>query len=248
MKLYKLTDRDDYTRRGLPEETHWGEGVTVTARGEGREPCSKGVVHSYRTPLLAAMTNQAHANINDPILWEAEGDVLDTDGLKCWGKSLTTLRQIPIPEPTVEQRVRFAIACALAVCHDALFAMWAMAWLDGTGQTSIAAVYAARRGWGERAKAKDKARMRPEVWVTALEAEAWAWAAEAAISATARTGSVELCAAQAAAAAWAAWAQAVPSEVRSDSPPDFSALAEWAASAAPAPEDWFAPKKETPHG
>ena len=187
MTLYKLTDKDGWTRHGLDNATKWGAGVTVAATGEGDKPCSAAFVHSYATPMLAEVCSPIHASHDTEtmLLWEAEGEVSGPDGLKCWGKSLTTLRQIERPEVTTEHRVRFAIACGLRCYREPQYLAWARAWLDGTNRSAEAA-------WAARA-------------------------AEAAEEA-------------ARAASWAA----------ADYSIDFAALAEWAVSDEPAPEEWFA--------
>lgn len=38
--LYKLTDQEGYTRRGLPHETLWSEGLVVSATEEGTKLCT----------------------------------------------------------------------------------------------------------------------------------------------------------------------------------------------------------------
>ena len=105
MKLYKLTDKDGFTRNG----TKWSPGVTHTAQAEGNELDSDQVIHAYPSPEMAAIMNPVHANIVDPILWESEGDVVVSDGTRVGCKSLTTIRRIMLPEITTKQIVRFAI-------------------------------------------------------------------------------------------------------------------------------------------
>ena len=110
-KLYKLTDQSGQTRNA----TQWGPGVTHEASGEG-ELCGHGWLHAYTHPLLAALLNPIHANFQEPVLWEAEGEIwLYDHGLKVGCRKLTTLRQIPLPAVTLEQRVEFGIRCALSV-------------------------------------------------------------------------------------------------------------------------------------
>src|SRR5882757_8420757 len=142
MKLYKLTNQD-MTTRG---PTLWGEGVTHEAPGLG-PLCSSGWLHAYLSPELAVFLNPIHADIANPILWEAEGEIGARDGqLKVGCAKLTTLRQLPLPQVTTEQRVKFAILCAKAVCTDAAWNAWADAWLDGSDRSQAAA-------WASRAAA-----------------------------------------------------------------------------------------------
>jgi len=222
MTLYKMTDCNGRTRAGTVGETQWGPGVTVVAKGARTVPCTDGVVHAYRHPVLAVMMNPFHAEIADPRLWEADGVPVGDDGCKVWCKSLTTTAEIPVPVVTTEQRVRFGIAAALQVCHAPHFVAWATRWLDGTGRSAEAAWAACSAlAWATTAGAAAEA---AEAAVRAAAAEAWA-APEA--------------------AAWAAVAAA--RAARADSAIDLISLAEWAVSDKPAPAKWLKPK-EVDHG
>ena len=135
IKLYKLTDRDGQTRNG----TQWGPGVSHSGTGEG-ELCGPGWIHAYEHPLIAVLMNPIHANFQNPRLWEAEGEVGLRDGhLKCGCKTLTTVREIPLPAITTEMRVRFAILCAKEVCACLSWNAWADRWLSGEDRTQAAA-------------------------------------------------------------------------------------------------------------
>jgi len=77
MRLYKLTDEDMMTWNN----TKWGEGV------EHRIPpvknpriCDGDVIHAYRNANLAYLLNPIHAGFRNPVLWEAEGDVVIEEG------------------------------------------------------------------------------------------------------------------------------------------------------------------------
>ena len=149
MKLYKLTDQNGNTRA----ETNWGENVTHKATGKGTRLCSDGVIHAYDSPLKAALFNPIHGNFKDSLLWESEGDIVVNDHLKVGVKSLTTLRQIPLPEISTEKRVEFAIRCTLKVYPDARWVKWACSWLDGSDRSEAAAWAAARAAEAARAAA-----------------------------------------------------------------------------------------------
>jgi pyruvate/2-oxoglutarate dehydrogenase complex dihydrolipoamide acyltransferase (E2) component len=139
--LYKLTDGDGQTRGG----TQWGPGVSHSGTGEG-ELCGPGWIHAYEHPLIAVLMNPIHARFKNPRLWEAEGEVGLRDGqLKCGCKTLTTIREIPLPAITTEMRVRFAILCAKEVCACLSWNAWADKWLSG-GDRSEAAAGAAAAG------------------------------------------------------------------------------------------------------
>ena len=157
MKLYKLTDENDCTMG----KTQWAENVTHEAKGSPDQPlCSNGWIHAYENPLIAVLLNPIHANIGDPVMWEAEGEIgLRDDVLKCGCRSLTTIRRAPLPEITIDQKVRFAIACAW-LDGDVKWKKWALEWLNGKDRSAAEAA--------------------AEAWAAAAEAEAWAAAAEAA--------------------------------------------------------------------
>jgi hypothetical protein len=187
--LYKLTDEKGQTHGG----TQWGEEVTHKARERGKALCTESVIHCYRHPLLAVLFNPIHADFRTPLLWEATGRVVADDGLKVGCKKVTTIRQIPLPVITTEQRVKFAILVSLEVYHDKDYAKWARNWLDNTDRTEVAA-------WAT-AEAKAEA--------TAGAARAAAWAARAAAWAAWATAGAAWAAAWAARAAARAGAWAV---------------------------------------
>jgi hypothetical protein len=177
--IYKLTDGDGQTRGG----TQWGPGVSHSGTGEG-ELCGPGWIHAYEHPLVAVLLNPIHADFKHPRLWEAEGEIAIRDGqLKCGCKTLTTIREIPLPEITTEMRVRFAILCAKDVCADLSWNAWANGWLSGEDRSAEAAYRSAEAAYAAQA--------------AAAAAEA-AWAAYAAYAAARAAAAAE--------AAWAAWA------------------------------------------
>jgi len=79
MIVYKLTDQKMQTPGGY----QWEHGVTRETDGSG-DLCGSGWLHYYHDPLLAVLLNPIHADIEDPILWEAEAEGLHRDdkGLK----------------------------------------------------------------------------------------------------------------------------------------------------------------------
>lgn len=149
MKLYKLTTQDYKTRKGKQNECTWGEGVTHSGTGVG-PLCSPGWIHAYTSPLLAVLLNPIHANLDDPILWEAEGDIgLSDSGLKVGGRSLTTIKKIPLPILTREQKVIFAILCAKSVYKNPSYLRWADNYISGKDRTYAAANAAAKVAYYE---------------------------------------------------------------------------------------------------
>ena len=148
MKAYKLTDEHGQTK----DNTQWGPNVSHTATGDGKYLCSNGWIHFYTHPLLAVLMNPAHANFSKPRLWEAEssGEELH-EQLKSGSKTLTTVRELPLPEVSDTQRIAFGILCAKEVCKHKAWNAWADKWLSGEGRTkasaraAYAAAYAASR-------------------------------------------------------------------------------------------------------
>ena len=135
MILYKLTDENGYTRAGESNACLWGENVSHSGTGKGML-CTEGWIHAYTSPLLAVLLNPIHADIENPRLWEAQGVVEKSDkGLKVGCKTLTTIREIPLPEISSNQRIAFAILCTKEVCQDKKWNLWADKWLSGEGRS-----------------------------------------------------------------------------------------------------------------
>ena len=115
MKLYKLTAKDGTTYKN---STSWGEGITHTkSHKDNPRLCSIDVLHAYDSLSLAFLLNPIHADITQPRVFEAEGDVAARD----WGKvgcfQLTTTKEISPPwwvGHAMEKQVRvlFAALCA----------------------------------------------------------------------------------------------------------------------------------------
>ncbi len=119
MKLYKLTDENGQSRGSMK----WGAGITNTAKYGEPVLCTDTVLHAYTDPLLAVMLAPIHVDWKNPRMWEAEGDVVVREyDLKVGCKTLTTITEMPLPVVTTEQRVKFAILCALEVYDDPAFA------------------------------------------------------------------------------------------------------------------------------
>ncbi len=137
---YKLTDKDGYTRKGKTGETLWGENITHTATGQDKELCTDGFIHAYESPEMAAFMNPAHGDYdsNTMLLWECHlhGRVKRDGQLKCGAKGCTTLRTIPLPIITTEQRITIAIKISLLFCKDDGYIKWATKWLSGVDRTA----------------------------------------------------------------------------------------------------------------
>ena len=120
MKLFKLTRQDYTTYNG---STTWGKGIT-RSKPVKKNPalCSSDVLHAYNNINLAFLLNPIHADIQNPRLWEAAGEVVCEDFGKVGCFSLTTAKEIPAPDwvgsvKDTGVRVMFSILCAEAVLH-----------------------------------------------------------------------------------------------------------------------------------
>ena len=176
--LYKLTNLQSQTCN----RTQWGENVTheLPARDAYRL-CSPNVLHAYISPELAVLMDPMQAALlPDAILWEADGEIVVNDGTKVGCIKLTTLKRVPLPIITPEQRVTFAIKCAMHVYSEPAWTAWAQAWLDGSNRAACAA-YAA------------------DAAAAAADADAAAYAAYAAYAADAAADAAAYAAAHAAA-------------------------------------------------
>lgn len=135
-KLYKVTDKNGKTGAAYNKELQWGVGVTHTAKGEGSILCTDGVIHAYGNPLVAVLLTPLHVTYEVDRLWEAEGEIVAGNVLKYGVKTLTTVREIPIPSISPEKRMRFALLCALSVYHEESFVQWAHKWLSGEDRSA----------------------------------------------------------------------------------------------------------------
>ncbi|MDD5338215.1 MAG: hypothetical protein PHG35_02220 [Dehalococcoidales bacterium] len=195
MQYYKLTDWN-YQTHGW---TQWGENITHRAIGTGCNLCTNDVIHVYDHPLKAAFFNPAHASFNNPILWKCRvRKVVANDGTKVGVKECTTLKRLPLPEITINQRIRAAILAVLLVYKEDSYVTWANNWLSGkdrSAEAAGAAGAAARAAWAAGAAVGAAAR------AAARAAAGSAEAAGAAVGAAARAAGA---AGAAARAAWAA--------------------------------------------
>lgn len=135
-KLYKVTDKNGKTGAAYNKELQWDVGVTHTAKGEGSMLCTDGVIHVYKDPFVAALMTPLRETGEADRLWEAKGDIVAGDALKYGVKTLTTLREIPIPSISPEKRMRIALLCALSVYQEENFVQWAHKWLSGEDRSA----------------------------------------------------------------------------------------------------------------
>jgi hypothetical protein len=127
----------------------WVVGEWKETSGEGGL-CGPGWLHCYDTPELAVLLNPAHAHIYNPVgYWvEVEGLCKTDHGLKSGYTRMRLIEPLVLPVYTIEQRVRFAIACAVTVYRKPSFVRWATDWLSGQDRSAAAAVAAAQAARG----------------------------------------------------------------------------------------------------
>jgi hypothetical protein len=145
---YKLATKDLTTYNGY----QWVMGEWRETNGKG-DLCGNGWLHAYATPSIAAFHNPMHANMNleDCVLleMECEGKFKDDRGLKCGYSRMRPVQEIPLVIPTSEQRVRYAIYCAVWIYKDEKFIEWARKWLSGEDRAEAAAAAWAEYPWEE---------------------------------------------------------------------------------------------------
>ena len=160
---YKLTDENMKTHNGF----QWELNKWYKADGDG-DLCTKHWLHFYHHPLLAVLLNPTHANISGTLrLFEAEveGDTKDDFGLKCGFTHARLIKEIPVPQFTLTQRVAFSIYAALITHKEKSFVIWAENWLSGKDRSKRAA---------QAARAAAQAARAAEAAARAAEAAEWA--------------------------------------------------------------------------
>ena len=183
MKYYKLLTQDLKSYNN----TQWELNKTITVDIPGNTMCTNQVLHCYNHPLLAVILNPIHAAISDPRLFEIEVDeIVAGDGLKFASKSQTLIKEIPLPEISLEQKIEFSIRVAKLVCKDEKWNEWADSWLNGSDKSKKsawaagAAAAAAAAYWAAGAAAywaAANAAGAAAYWAAANTADAYARAA-----------------------------------------------------------------------
>lgn len=189
MRVIKLTNRDGYSRRGLPGETLWlPVGREVKPTGEGSDQCGPGVLHYFASEVEASLYWPTYLlDESAARALSVEVESVETDGIKLWSPATArVLEEVELPKITVDERAAFAVCVAPhEVTRD-----WAIGWLTGADRTQSAAEAASTVAW-TAAQGADWAAAR-----AAARAAAWAAAARAAALGAAREA--------AQAAAWSA--------------------------------------------
>ena len=94
--------------------------------------CSEGLFHYFLHPYFAVMFKEKYRCEDYSKLYEVlpERKIIK-DGSLCGATKLTLIKQLEIPEVTLEQRISFGILCALEVYKEPRFVEWANNWLNG---------------------------------------------------------------------------------------------------------------------
>jgi len=123
----------------------WELGKEVTTDGDSEKLCNEHWLHYYHHPLLAVLLNPIHAHIINPRLFEVKalGKHLDDKGIKGGCTKMTLVKEIELPEITLNQMIAFAILCALEVYKESTYILWANNWLNNVDRSAIAAYDAA---------------------------------------------------------------------------------------------------------
>jgi hypothetical protein len=178
MIVYKLTDKDGYTRRGKENQIKWQVGTVKTVGGKG-DLCTDQWIHAYEHPILAVLHDPVHGEYGDTTrMWECETDdgVIKRDGqMKLGTTKLHILREMKKPKVTLYQRIAYAISCSLRVYAEESYVLWAEGWLSGKDRSKKSAAKAAEAAEAAEARAAALAE-----WAAAEAARAGARAAEAA--------------------------------------------------------------------
>lgn len=98
--VYKLTDQDGYTRRGMTGQTPWYPGIRNVKYSFPDDPrlCTSDVYHAYGDINLAIVCNCIHADIKKFRLWECKTDkIVCSDDTKVGVFDLEVVRELGIP-------------------------------------------------------------------------------------------------------------------------------------------------------
>lgn len=130
--LYLVTDQENKTWRNIL----WGGNITH------EESNSNYHFAAYNSPLVASFMYPTYDGIAynpavPPKIWEAigEGESHDQGGFRNKYAKLTTTVEVAFQNPTIDQRMNFALLCAMSLILNPIFRTWAINYLRGTDQT-----------------------------------------------------------------------------------------------------------------
>ena len=132
--------------------------------------------------------NPAYVNIGNSRLFhaEVEGNFIDDNGLKCGYSRARLIEELPVPQISNVQRVRFAILCAKEVYKEKEWNKWANKWLSGkdrTEKSAASAAYTAESVTYAAESAASTAKSAESAFYTAKSAENAFYTAKNAVSA-----------------------------------------------------------------
>ena len=242
MKLFKLTDKEGYTRRGQKGETKWEEGFTLRLNPcENPRLCTSDVIHFYTNPNVAFLLNPIHSNIENPQLWEMEGEPVVQRWDKGGSFSLTAVKKLPEPAWVRQNahlvQITFAELCSTAADEAADAAAYEADIAARVAARDADARDAADAAYGAARDATYEAGDARVAWAAARDAADVAWAAARDAAYEADAARDAWAAARDAHAAWAAArdadaaygaAHAADAAKRADYHIDFAELADTA--------------------
>ena len=114
-------------------DTKWQVGVPKELpKKNDLKLCYPGLFHYIRHPLFAVFFKHSHACNHYTKLYEVVPGGKIIEGLdRCGATKLTLVKELEIPKVALEQRVAFAILCALEVYQEESFVRWANNWVLG---------------------------------------------------------------------------------------------------------------------
>jgi hypothetical protein len=209
MKLFKLTDQNGYTRKGQQGETKWSDGFRLGLPEKiNPQLCTSDIIHAYKNINLALLLNPNHADIVNPQIWEAEGEIAVEDYGKVGCFGLTTIKKLPIPEWYTDEERRKRVCTLFAVlCAEAVLKYYEEKYPDDKRPRK--AIEAARKYLKTKtASAASAARTAASAAASAARTAAYAAASAASAARTAASAAASAAYAAASAAAYAAAAEA----------------------------------------
>jgi hypothetical protein len=101
MNSFIVTDGKGFSREGL----NFGPKVSYAATAE------MSMIHAYRTPIFAMLMAPAHGH-EEIRLWEIQGEPEQNTAIGSLYKKFQVVRERQAPKITIEERMKFTIACA----------------------------------------------------------------------------------------------------------------------------------------
>lgn len=124
--LYLITDENNKSWR----ETQWGENVSHTEDNPNYH------FPVFQDILVASYMYPAYDFFEKPKIWEATTNTDPTEiSFRSKYPQLTTIKEVQFVNPTIEQRITFALLCSLNLILNPTFREWALNYLKGIDQT-----------------------------------------------------------------------------------------------------------------